>query len=189
MAGIIAAADAAGDAAVALGLSLQWWLTLRAVDVRGQWLPERKGARWADGLTWDMIDLKAGKITKAASKTERHDGTVITWDLAPIPAVLDRLRAIPEGERIGPVIKENGKPFRKEVYTNRFRKYARAAGVPDEVQMRDTRAGAINDAMMHGANKLQMQHAAGHLNSDTTERYIRVREQNAQNVIQMRAGK
>lgn len=184
---IIAAADAAGDAPVALGLSLQWWLTLRAVDVRGQWLRDGKAHRWADGLTWDMIDLTAGRISKAASKTDRHDGTVITWDLSPIPAVLDRLRAIPESERIGPVIKEGGKPFRKEVYSNRFRKYARAVGVPDEVQMRDTRAGAINDAMMHGANKLQMQHAAGHMNSDTTERYIRAREGNAQKVIQLRA--
>lgn len=184
---IIAAADAAGDAPVALGLWLQWGLTLRAVDVRGQWLTEGKTRRWADGMTWDMIDLKAGTITKAASKTERHDGTAITWDITPMPQILDRLRAIPDGERIGPVIKRDGRPFEKEAYTKAFRRYARAAGVPDEVQMRDTRAGAINDAMLHGASKLQMQHAAGHLNSDTTERYIRAREHNAQNVIQLRA--
>lgn len=187
--GIIAAADAAGDAAVALGLSLQWWLTLRAVDVRGQWLTDKGGRRWADGMTWDMIDLKAGTITKAASKTERHDGTAITWDITPLPQILDRLRAIPEDQRIGPVIKRGGKPFEKEAYTNAFRRYARAAGVPDAIQMRDTRAGAIGDAMLHGATKLELQHAAGHMNSDTTERYIRAREHNAQNVIQMRAGK
>lgn len=186
---VIAAADAAGEHGFALGISLQWWLALRPVDVRGQWLGKGKDCRWADGLTWDMVDLAAGTITKAASKTERHDGTAITWDLNPIPGLLDRIASIPEDERVGPVIKRNGKPFQKETYTGLWRRFAREVGIPDEVQMRDTRAGAINDAMMHGASKLQMQHAAGHLNSDTTERYIRAREQNAQKVIQLRAGK
>jgi hypothetical protein len=186
---IIDRATALAEHGFALGISLQWWLALRAVDVRGQWLTEGKSRRWADGLTWDMVDLKAGTITKAASKTERHDGTAITWDLNPIPGLLDMLRAIPEDQRIGPVIKRDGKPFEKEAYSNLWRRIAKQVGVPPEVQMRDTRAGAINDAMMHGANKLQMQHAAGHLNSDTTERYIRAREQNAQTVIQLRAGK
>ncbi len=184
---VITRATDLGEHGFALGISLQWWLSLRAVDVRGQWLPDGKGKRWADGLTWDMVDLKAGTITKAASKTERHDGTAMTWDIKPIPDLLDRLRAIPEDQRIGPVIKRDGRPFEKEAYSKLWRRIAKEVGVPAEVQMRDTRAGAINDAMMHGANKLQMQHAAGHLNSDTTERYIRAREQNAQTVIQLRA--
>lgn len=186
---IIAAADAAGDAPVALGLSLQWWLTLRAVDVRGQWLGDGTARRWADGLTWDMVDLKAGRITKAQSKTDRHDGTKTSWDIAPIPGLLDRLLAIPEDQRVGPVIKRDGKPFEKEAYRNAFRRYARAAGVPDDVWMMDTRAGAVNDGLMHGADRTLLQHAAGHKDGATTERYIRAREVGANKVIQMRAGK
>jgi len=186
---VIAAADAAGDAAMALGLSLQWWLTLRAVDVRGQWLGDSKTRRWADGLTWDMVDLKAGIIAKAQSKTERHDGTLTTWDLTPLPDLLQRLASIPEDERVGPVIKRNGKPFEKRHYASLFRKYARAAGVPDAVLMMDIRAGAVNDGLIHGADRTQLQHAAGHKDGKTTERYIRARDVGANKVIQMRAGK
>lgn len=186
---IIAAADAAGDAPIALGLALQWWLTLRAVDVRGQWLGEGKNRRWADGLTWDMVDLKAGVITKAQSKTERHDGAATTWDLTPLPDLLQRLTSIPEGERVGPVIKRHGKPIEKRLYTALFRKYARAAGVPDEVWMMDTRAGAVNDGLIRGADRTQLQHAAGHKDGKTTERYIRARDVGANKVIQLRAGK
>lgn len=187
--GIIAAADAAGDAPVALGLSLQWWLTLRAVDVRGQWLGDGPDRRWADGLTWDMVDLKAGTITKSQSKTDRHDGAKTTWDIAPIPGLLDRLTSIPEDQRVGPVIKRNGKPFEKEAYRNAFRRYARAAGVPDDVWMMDTRAGAVNDGLIRGADRTLLQHAAGHKDGATTERYIRAREVGANRVIQLRAGK
>jgi len=50
------------------------------------------------------------------------------------------------------------------------------------------RAGAINDGMLHGADGLQLQHAANHKNFTTTERYIRAREKNANKVIQLRAG-
>lgn len=186
---IIAAAEAAGDAPVALGLSLQWWLTLRAVDVRGQWLPDGTGRRWADGLTWDMVDLAAGTISKAQSKTDRHDGTKTIWDIAPIPGLLERLLSIPEDQRIGPVIKRDGKPFEKEAYRNAFRRYAKGAGVPDDVCLMDLRAGAVNDGLLHGADRTQLQHAAGHKDGKTTERYIRARDVGANRVIQLRAAK
>lgn len=181
---VIAEADKAGASAVALGLSLQWWLTLRAVDVRGQWL----GDRWADGLTWDMVDLEARTIRKMASKTERHDARPMEWDLSPLPDLLARLSAIPREERIGPVIKIHGKPFKVRAYRDQWAKFAKAAGLPADVQMRDTRAGAINDAMAHGADRLQMQHAANHKDGATTERYIRARDAGANKVIQMRSG-
>lgn len=187
VAAIIAAADKAGASAFALGLSFQWWLTLRAVDVRGQWLGKGKARRWADGLTWDMVDLDAKTITKMVSKTERHDSRPMEWDLSPLPDLMARLSAIPREERIGPVIKKDGKPIEVRTYRDLWSKFAKLAGVPPEVQMRDVRAGAINDAMTHGADRLLMQHAANHKDGATTERYIRARDAGANKVIQMRS--
>lgn len=185
---VIAAADKAGDAVFALGLSLQWWLALRAVDVRGQWLGKGDARRWADGLTWDMVDLKDGTIRKMVSKTEKHDTREMVWDVTPIPDLLTRLKAVPAEQRIGPVIKRDGKPLEIRHYRDLFRRYAKAAGVSDDVKMMDTRAGAINDGLLNGADGLQLQHAANHKNFATTERYIRAREKSANTVIHLRAG-
>ena len=135
-----------------------------------------------------MVDLKAGSITKAASKTERHDGTAITWDLGPIPGLLDMLRAIPEDQRIGPVIKRGGKPFEKEAYRNLWRRICAQVGVPMEVQMRDTRAGAINDAKRAGASLEDRQRMANHASLDTTERYNRGHDEVRNKVIKLRRG-
>lgn len=184
---IIAEADKAGDAMFALGLSLQWWLTLRAVDVRGQWLDHEGGRRWGDGLTWDMIDLEAQEIRKMVSKTERHDSRPMVWDLAPLPDLVARIAAIPVDERVGAVIKSNGKPFEVRHYRDLWARYREAAGVPKEVQLMDTRAGAINDALRLGADRLAMQHAANHKDGATTERYIRDRDMGANNVILLRS--
>ncbi len=73
---IIAKADESGDHAFALGLLIQWHLTFRAIDVRGDWFrlqdgEDRSGIlrgrqRWGDGLTWDMIDRDVTTLTKAA---------------------------------------------------------------------------------------------------------------------------
>lgn len=184
---IIAAAEETPG--FALGLSLQWWLALRAVDVRGQWLGPKGKQRWADGLTWDMIDLDALTIRKMVSKTERHDAMPMIWDISPLPDLVDRLRAVPVSRRVGPVVcSKAGKPFTVRHYRDLWEKYRAAAGVPPEVKLMDTRAGAINDAMAHGASRLQLQHAANHKDGATTERYIRAREAGANNVIRLRAG-
>lgn len=185
---IIAAADAANDVSFALGLSLQWWLTLRAVDVRGQWLGTGKTRRWADGLTWDGVDLTAGTIRKMISKTERHEEREMVWNLGPVPDLLLRLNAIPEAQRVGPVIKKaDGQPYEVRHYRDLFRRYAIAAGVPEEVKLMDTRAGAITEAASLGANQIELQHAANHRDFKTTDRYIRSREAGANSVIGLRA--
>lgn len=187
---VIAQADKAGASGFALGLSLQWWLTLRAVDVRGQWFGKGATRRWGDGLTWDMVDLDGLTIRKMISKTERHDERPMVWDLSPLEDLVERLRAVPMDQRIGAVVKaKDGKPFEIRHYRELWRRFARAAGIPDEVQLMDTRAGAINDAMRLGADRMALQHAANHKNAATTERYIRAREVGANNVILLRAGK
>jgi hypothetical protein len=198
IAAIIAKADEAGETSFALGLSLQWWLALRAVDVRGQWLRMAKGEiasgiirggfRWADGLTWDMIDRDAGTLTKTPSKTEDVEALQepLVFDLTLIPDVRTRLLAMPS--RVGPVIVDrNGMPYRKESWSALFRKFRAAAEVPDTIWMMDTRAGAINDAKRKGASPIELQHQANHASLSTTNRYIRERSESANRVIQMRS--
>lgn len=185
---IIAAADAAGEAAFALGLSCQWWLTLRAVDVRGQWLGRGSQKRWADGLTWDMISKDLTLIRKTPSKTERSMADEMEFDLTLLPDLRARLLAIPREERIGPVIKRNGTPITPRHWLTLFRKFARAAGVPDEVWMMDTRSGAINHARRLGASPILLQHQANHTNMKTTDRYIRGRSESVREVIALRSG-
>jgi integrase len=186
---IIAAADAAGDPLFALAISLQWWLTLRAVDVRGQFLGSGKDRRWADGLTWNMIEGDMAAIRKVVSKTAGSEPREMIWALGDLPDIQARLRAIPTDKRIGPVIlKPDGKPYDRNWFTAKFRRYRTAAGVPDTMKAMDTRAGAITHAKSLGASTIQMQHAAGHASPTTTQRYIRDRAAEVAEVIQLRTG-
>ncbi len=184
---IIAKADAAGDAMFSLAMSLMWWTMLRPVDVLGQYLGKGDSARWADGLTWNMVSIDAATITKTPSKTEEAMPEALVWDLSPVPELIARLSAIPMEQRIGPVIRQgNGKPFHRRWFNTLYRRYAEAAGIPDHVQMRDTRAGAITDAKSKGATMIQMQHAANHANQATTHRYVRDKGAEVAEVIMLR---
>lgn len=186
---VIAAADAAGEHGFALGLSLQWWLSLRAVDVRGQYLGKGDAKRWADGLTWDMVDLDRLTIRKTPSKTARSAPEEIEWDLSLLPEIVDRLKAIPKDQRIGPVVTmNNGRPYTRRGWADRFSVHREKAGVPDIVKAMDTRAAAINHGKRAGATKIELQHAAVHASGSTTERYLRERGDAANKVIQLRRG-
>ena len=177
----------------ALGLSLQWWLTLRAVDVRGQWLTgdaggiRKNGKYWADGLTWDMIDRDLTVLRKTPSKTEETLPDELVYDLMLVPDLRRRLAEIPNGSRVGPVIvQRNGVPYSKRRWATLFARYRKAAQVPDHIWCMDTRAGAINHAKRAGASHIELQHQANHAQASTTDRYIRERSESVNKVIQLR---
>lgn len=174
VAAVVAQADADGNAAFALGFLCQWWFALRAVDVRGQWLKEAAGPRWADGLTWDMIDKDLLTLRKTASKTQNSTGVSFDFDLTLVPDIRARLAAIPHERRVGPVITDTkGRPFHKRYWATLYRKYADRAGVPFEVKSMDARAGAISHASNSGATLGQMQRQAGHASPKMTQHYSR----------------
>lgn len=206
---IIASADAAGDKAFALGLMLQWWLTLRAVDVRGHYLtispsdakdaggivrrsPSYRGnpgriSRWADGMTWDMIDREVKVLRKTPSKTEDKLTEVLEFDLTLVPELRERLLAIPLEDRVGPVIKDKrGLPYDIRAWSQMFRNHRTACGIPEDIWMMDTRAGAINHARRMGASPIQMRAQANHAQQATTDRYVRERSDDIATVIQLR---
>jgi hypothetical protein len=182
---IIAEANKDGNTLFALGLELQWWLACRSIDIRG----DKINGQWQDGLTWGMVDLDLGTITKTPSKTEKYMPEAITWDLSAIHHVIAALRAIPPAHRIGPVIRNTrGNTYDKRSWADTFAKYRALAGVPEEIKAMDVRAGAITDAKRNGATAIQMRDAANHSSVQTTNRYIRDRNASVNQVIQMRNG-
>ena len=194
---VIDAAKAGGHDGFALGLLIQWRLTLRAVDVRGQWLRfigERSGItrgafRWQDGMTWDMIDRDVTTLTKTPSKTEDAMPEAMVLDLTLTPDLRAELLSTPTESRVGPVITDpRGLPYRRDTWADLWRQYADAVGIPKNVQIRDVRAGAINDAKRKGAGLIQIQQQANHASATTTQRYLREKSDGANNVLKLRSG-
>lgn len=194
---VIKQADAAGDHAVSLTTLFMWWFALRAVDVRGQWLEVRpgddtggivkNGMRWADGMTWDMIDRDITRLTKVISKTASRNPDPITFDLTLVPEIRNRLLEVPTEKRVGPVIlAHDGLPFRHMALAQRFRIHANAAGLPKHIKLMDVRAGAITEAKQRGASPYDLRDAAGHQLLSTTDRYARDRSAGGANVLRLR---
>ncbi len=179
---IIREADRIGKHAYATGLLMQWWFSVRAVDIFGHYLD----GQWQDGLTWNMINRDVTLLVKDTSKT----GFPLEINLTSVPEVRERLLAIPMHNRIGPVIiaEGTGRPFTRNARANTFRALATAVGVSDDVWMMDTRAGAISEGQRKGATPYQLRDAAQHTEVSTTDRYARNRSHNIDTVIKLRRG-
>jgi hypothetical protein len=63
------------------------------------------------------------------------------------------LMRVPPEQRIGPVIVSEftGLPYKRKAFNRLLRQITREAGIPDEVQNRDARAGGITKAYTAGA--------------------------------------
>lgn len=189
---IIRHADATGLRSFATGLLIQWTYALRAVDVRGQWLPGpggimRNGEHWADGLTWDMVEPDLGGFSKVISKTARQMPWPTRFDLAVAPQVQERLAAMKR--RPGPVIvsERTGLPYTVSGWSRTFRRLADELGLPREIMMMDTRAGALTEGRGTGADREVLRDAAGHMDASTTDRYLRNRESNIVKLAEARS--
>lgn len=197
---IIAEADKAKLPMFALGCLMQWWWALRAVDVRGQWLDVkpgedaaivRDGKRWADGMTWDMIDADVTRLTKVISKTQNTTGTVKSFDLTQVPEIRERLLAVPKDKRVGPVIVNptTGLPYSIYGWSNAWRRCRRAAGVPEHVKNMGTRSAAGTHGAETGADPFSLRDALGHGHVAMTDRYVRGGDKATARVIDLRRGK
>lgn len=88
----------------------------------------------------------------------------------------------------GPLIvcEITGRPWDAKHYAHTWRTIARAAGIPDEVQSRDSRAGAITEGIDSGARLEEMRKVAGHSQIGMTARYDRGAETTRDRVAQLR---
>lgn len=192
---VVVKARQAGYTPFATGILLQYELALRAVDVRGQWLPSdgeggivNNGRRWTDGLTWEMLDGDLSGLTKVISKTRDSLPEPIRFDLRSLPRIRALLGALtaPEG-RVGPVIlSSTGLPYDKRTWAALWRRFAREGRVPDHIRCMDLRAGAISEADSLGASREILSQAAQHSDLQTTGRYVRGRSKAVAQVIDIR---
>ena len=195
-AAIIAKAHALGRPSIALAQALQFETGLRQIDVIGQWepcapddaSPWRTGlTRWAPGLVWQMIDRDL-VLRIETSKT----GAVVTHALGSMPLVAAELARIPKDRRVGPlVVNENtGQPYLALVFSRNWRKIARAAGIPDTVWNRDSRAGALTEGDEAGVSLGELQRMAGHTTPKVTGRYVRGRaDETSAKIADMRSAR
>jgi len=193
---IIAEADKAGARHFALGVLLQYWFMLRAVDVRGQWLKDdgstggiiRNGKRWQDGLTWDMVSDDLSTFTKVISKTARTMPEPYVFDLTATPDIQRRMAAVRPEKPVGPVIVSErfGLPYERSAWSNTWRQFRAAAGITDDIRIMDARAGGITEAKALGVDAYALRDAGQHANISTTSRYARGRSAAANKVVKLR---
>ncbi|MFY0633635.1 MAG: recombinase [Vannielia sp.] len=191
---IVDAADAKGMFAFGTGYLLCYELCLRAVDVRGQWLPgeggiNRDGKRWQDGMTWDMIDPDITVLTKTPSKTMKSMPKAYEWDLTLLPVLQARLKLLKNAGGVGPVItsERSGLPYTLYGWSQAFRRLRDACGVRKELTAMDVRAGGVTEATALVQNPNDLKDAAQHKNLTTTARYQRNRSSGANKVIELRS--
>lgn len=167
-----------GYPSIAQTQAIQWDTALRRIHIIGEWTPIREGdsggivrgrTQWR-GPTASNIDANmifTPHYTSDLKVAVRHD-------LSVCPLIMDVLRRAPLPS-VGPLIvsEDTGYPWRENYYANKWREIARAAGVPDEVQCMDTRAGAISEAEEATNNVEAARKLAGHKSVRTTLGYVR----------------
>lgn len=185
---VIDRAHAVGRPSVALAQALQFDTMLRQIDVIGEWVVDlastsgirnrvknaRSPKRWETGLTWGHIDHEM-ILRKLVSKTARKTRAIAEIDLKKYPMTMAELGRVAPDRRMGPVVinEETGLPYTYGTFYDVWRSIANEAGVPPQVQNRDSRSGGITEGTDAGATLEMVRHTATHKNPATTARYSR----------------
>jgi hypothetical protein len=180
-----------GQYSIALAQAFQFELGVRQGDMLGHWVPRAwpgvsdifsGGHKWLMGARWEEIDAdliwthrlsKSVKGKKAVMQPEV--GKTEKYDLTAHPMVMEELAAMRPLPASGPMLinERTGRPWHRGRFNVEWRKIARACGIPDEVQNRDSRAGAATEAELAGAPTDKVQRLLGHSLPETTEGYQR----------------
>ncbi|MDB5091806.1 MAG: integrase, partial [Mucilaginibacter sp.] len=160
--------------AVALGVAAQFEFTLRQIDVIGYWLPRNRivmepgmlafGSKaWRPGLRFE--DFASGTLDLSTTKNQ----TDAVFDVAEYPLFQLALAAVPEAERIGPLVSVvPGEPVRRRFYADIYREVANAAGVPRGIWNARARHGGVTEGKESGADIVDVSKHAQHSDVGTT---------------------
>lgn len=188
---IIAKAHEVGFHSIALAQALQDGCIVRQKDVIGEYVPQSEpglsevlahGEKWINGFHWKNVSpthVLEHRLSKSirgrANLADPDAGKTKQFDLAARPMIMVELARIPEEQRRGPMVicEYTGLPWREKTFQAKWREIATAAGVPTNVQNRDTRAGGITDGRKKGIPLEDMRHGAGHSLISTTAGYDR----------------
>jgi hypothetical protein len=169
---------------LSIGVTAQFEMTLRQMDIIGEWTPAGANRRlpegivaldrgheiWAGFFTWENIPGWRWRMKTSKSKYR----SAADFDLTKYDLLMPLLEAVPRENRTGAIVKgEKNLPVRQAMYARWFRQIARAAGIPDEVWNMDARAGGATEADEAGAPLEAIQAALTHTKESTTLRYIR----------------
>lgn len=196
---LVQACDDADLGFLGTALLFRFEFALRGTDVYGLWEPAegRTGGithnnrMWTGGLTWEMFDRDLTGFEKVINKTRESMPEPYWWSLTAVSHLRERLMAVPIGDRVGPVIiaRHGRPPWNGEIPTL-FRKMRKESGLPDDLQIRDARAGGGTEIKnMVDAGKLSpmiVRDAMQHQQQGTTDRYLRDRSTSANRVVEMR---
>jgi hypothetical protein len=203
-----------GFPSIALEQVFAFELGVRQKDVIGEWLPvgwpglsdiTRHGRKWLIGLRWEEIDADlvlrhrlSKSIHGAQTVMDPEAGTWKAWDLHDYPMIMDELARLCGGtiDRAklpaqGPVIvrEETGLPWSRKTFGTAWRKVADAAGIPNNIQNRDSRPGAATEADLAGVAPDKRQRMLGHARGETTRIYEREELEVSREVARLRTEK
>ena len=188
---ICAEAIRRGRLSIALAQALQFELTLRQIDVIGEWEPHQGASggilslnrRWAGGLLWSHINAD-GVLTKITTKT----GAEAVHDTRAYPFLSSILALVPPERRVGPIVvnDNSGRPYRHRKFILLWRSIADAVGVPTNIWNRDSRAGGVTEGSDAGADIEHLRHHATHADLSTTGRYNRRTVEKTRKVAELR---
>jgi hypothetical protein len=162
---------------MAIGVAAQFELALRQKDIIGEWSPAvaaTPGAVYAGAEMWTgrfyWENIPGWRLRLKTSKNRAR----AEFCLDDYPLLFLLLEAVPHAERTGAVVKgEHALPIRERSYRKWFRQIARAAGIPDDVWLMDSRAGGATEADEAGADLKAISDHLTHSETRMTVRYIR----------------
>lgn len=179
-----------GRRSLALAQAMQFELTLRQIDVIGEWEPDNgqggivsRGKRWSGGAGWNHISA-AWVLTKRTTKT----GQEAMHDITAYPFLHGLLLSVPPSERIGPIVvnEATGLPYERRQFAKLWRRFARLSGFPDSLLNRDSRAGGVTEGGDAGADIESLRHHANHADARTTSGYNRKTLEKTRSVAHLR---
>jgi len=191
-----AASHREGFHSMALAQAIMFECGTRPKDVIGEWVPRSEPgvsavlsgqSKWLMGARWEEIDenfIWKHRLSKSVPREGIMDseiGKTEQYELLEFPLVRSELARIAPLDRSnfpasGPIIlsESTGLPWSASRFRDRWRKIARKAGIPDNVQNRDSRAGAATEAdRIPGMPRDKVKRMLGHSKEETTAIYQR----------------
>lgn len=175
---VIAKAHELGWHSIARAQAFQFECTLRQKDVIGEWVPISDPNfstltsgqwKWLRGLRGEEID---GNLILRHTTSKKQKPVEVNLRLAPmVMADLDWAKSFPaEGPLI--ICESTQRPWQSNHFRNRWRRIARAAGIPNATFNMDSRAGAITEAS-EVSDMDDVRRTAAHSNVSQTNQYAR----------------
>ena len=202
---IITKAHELGEHSIAFAQAMMSDFLVRQKDVIGEWIGlgepglsaiTDRGTKWMNGFIWEevqngILDHRLSKSLRGKDAVADPDaGKFLPFTVALYPLVAAEIARVPLDQRHGPMVKaeHNGLPWRQKVFAAHWREIATAAGIPKNVQNRDSRAGGASQAENLGASREQIRPALGHTKVETTDIYLRNERSGPDNIARLRFG-